>query len=195
MNIIEYILQKKLKTIFEIGVGNPNICRTRHLMGSSNVNLFLFEANPYTFKNIQQAFQNYNNVELYNFAIFDRDGEIIFCEDGDSSYVDEIISPTKHNVPSIAETKTKLTIPCKHIKFFDKGNIDAILIDTEGCEWKIIKGMISRPKIIVLETNNPDDHGNGSYNTPDLDLIEKWMDENKYSLIYKDITDSYYEKQ
>jgi FkbM family methyltransferase len=195
MNITEYILQNKLKVVFEIGVGSPNICRTINLMGKNEIQLSLFEANPNTFKEIQRAFQNYENVKIQNVAIFDRDGEIVFREDDDSSYVDEVVSPTKHNVPIIAESKQKLIVACKKIEHFDKGDIDAILIDTEGCEWRIIKEMVSRPKLIVLETHNPDDHGNGPYETPDLDLIKKWMKDNNYVLIYNDMTDSYYERK
>lgn len=194
MNLIQYILSNKLKTIFEIGVGNPSVCRTIGLMQIGIMDLHLFEANPITFKKIKSAFGLYPNTHIYNVAIFDRDGEICLREDSDSSYLDEVISPTKHNVPKIAETKNKLTISCKTIKHYDKGNIDAVLIDTEGSEWRVIKEMISRPKLIVLETHNPDDHGNGPYQTPNLNLIEKWMKENNYSLVYKDATDSYYEK-
>lgn len=194
MNITNYILNNNLKNIFEIGVGNPNICRTLELIDRQNIKLNLFEANPSTYNSLKKYLGNRNNVSLYNLAIFDRDGEILFCEDGDSSYVDEVISPTKHNVPRIAATKKKINVPCKNIKNFDNGDIDVILIDTEGSEWIIIKEMVSRPKLIVIETNNPDDHGNGPYETPNLDLIKQWMKSNNYKLIHKDLTDSYYEK-
>lgn len=194
INIKKYCIDNKLKTIFEIGVGNPYICRTSDMMGDNRFDLHLFEAHPQTYHNLINSFGHYNNVVIQNIALFDRDGEIIFCEDGDSSYVDEIVSPTKHNVPNIAATKNKITIGCKSIKHFDNNNIDIILVDTEGSEWRIIKDMISRPKLIVLETHNYDDHGNGAYSTPDIEQIINWMGVNNYSLIEKDSTDSYFEK-
>lgn len=194
INIKEYCVNLSLKTIFEIGVGNPNICRTIDMMGDNRFNLNLFEAHPQTYTSLVDTFGHYQNLTINNIALFDRDGEIIFCEDGDSSYIDEVVSPTKHNVPHIAATKNKIIIECKSIKHFDNDNIDVILVDTEGSEWRIIKDMISRPKLIVLETHNYDDHGNGLYSTPGIEQIIEWMQINNYHLIGKDATDSYFEK-
>ncbi len=195
MNIKEYANKKSLKTIFEIGVGNPNLCRVQDMMGDENFNLHLLEAHPTTYQHLINRYGNYSNLSIYNIAVFNKDGEIFFCDDGDSSYVDEVISPTKHNVPDIAKLKNKFKVPCKSMKSIDNENIDIILIDTEGSEWEIIKNMISRPQLIVLETHNHDDHGHGSYYTPNLSLINEWMINNNYKLLKTDATDSWYEKQ
>jgi FkbM family methyltransferase len=185
---------KNKTTIFEIGVGSPNLCRTIEYMGNENYELFLFEANPSIYKELKNNFGKYNNVWIENIAMFDRDGELILRDDKDSSFIDTVKSPTAHNVPNIAKNIPQVIVPCASLKKYDKGNINIILIDTEGCEWIILKEIISRPELIILETHNNDDHGNGVYKTPNLDLIEKWMLENNYQTFKTDISDTWYKK-
>ena len=68
----------------------------------------------------------------------------------------------------------------------DPGDIDVALIDTEGCEWKIISRMVSRPRFLSIETHNE------WYQTPDYQKLLDWLTENNYKLIHTDVTDSWY---
>lgn len=175
------------KVIFEIGVGNPYICRTIPFMGS-DVSLELFEPNPATFAALKHQFGGRPNVKIHNVAIFDRDGEIDFADDGDSSFVAEVRSPTVNNAPTeYTESRARLKVPCRKLSNYDYGQIDVALIDTEGSEWRIIKDMVSRPKLLVLET-----HDQAKYQTPDLDKIREWMRTNGYREVRREVTDTWF---
>ncbi len=177
------------KVIFEIGVGNPSICRTTPFFNRSGVRVEMFEANPNTYNDLIRTFGFIGNATIRNLALYDKDSIIEFSVDGDSSYISEVVSPTIHNAPKeYIESRQKITVQAKTLAEFDKGDIDLILIDTEGCEYKIISTMISRPKLVVVETHNE------TYRTPHLDLLEDWFQKNDYSLVRKEITDSWYVK-
>ena len=177
------------KIVFEVGVGNPYICRTRLLMGSE-VKLHLFEPNITTYKNLVNFYGHYSNVTIHNVALFDRDGEILFSDDGDSSFVSEVMSPTKFNSSDIDESKNKYIVPCRSIKLYDNGDIDLLLVDTEGSEWMILKNLVSRPDEIVLETHNSE----SGYVNPHLQEINDWMSNNNYVLTRKNESDSFFKK-
>ena len=184
------MLKYNPKTIFEIGVGSPYLCRTANMMGG-DVNLKLFEPHPDTFNQLKQNYGHFKNLELYNLAIFDFDGFLKFSKDGDSSFVSQVLSPTKYTSNLTNKVCEEIYVECKSIKNFDNGNIDIALIDTEGSEWFILKEMISRPKLIVIETHN-DDCG---YENENIDLIFDWMSDNNYKLINRDSSDSYFEQK
>ena len=61
-----------------------------------------------------------------------------------------------------------------------------ISIDTEGSEWFVLKYMISRPKVISIET-----HG-AAYLNPYLREISQWMEQNDYQPWYRDKSDTVY---
>ena len=187
---INTILSVNPKKIWEIGVGNINICRTLRLF-NTNLELSLFEVNPKTFRELAGVLEQYKvaNVKLYNVGVYDKTGTIEFNDDGDSTASSEAFSPR-----SLAETKKelpqlpKITCPVVDMAEIDPGDIDVLLIDTEGCEYKIISRMKSRPRIIVLETHNDDK----SYLTPNFELLEKWLKENGYTKSIEDVTDTWY---
>ncbi len=174
--------------IFEIGVGNPSISRIHQYLGTA-VKLVLFEPNPQTFRQLVAAFGHHSNVTIHNVALYDRDGEIEFAMDGDSSFSTEVFAPTVYGAPTeYVESRPKVRVPCHTLNHYDQGQIDVALIDTEGCEWKVLDHMVSRPRLIVLETHM------SAYKTPNLDLIEKWMADNGYRLDQRDASDSLYIK-
>lgn len=175
------------RVIFEIGVGNPSISRSIRYMGDPSVRIEMFEPNAQTFRDLQRAFGGVPNVTLHNVALCDRDGEIEFCEDGDSSYISNVVSPTVFNAPpEYVASRKRVMVPCRTIAHYDRGDIDIALIDTEGSEWKIVSHMVSRPKLLVLETEN------GPYRTPNLDQMTLWLAQNGYKLHKQDLGDSWY---
>jgi FkbM family methyltransferase len=187
LNLIASVNPRK---IWEIGVGNINICRTIRFF-NTKLELSLFEVNPKTFEQIAGVLEQHkiSNVKLYNVGVYDKTGTIEFNDDGDSTASAEVFSPR-----SLAETKKelpelpKIVCPVIDMAEIDPGDIDVVLIDTEGCEYKIISRMKSRPKIIVVETHNDDK----SYLTPNFDLLEKWLSENGYIKLLEDVTDTWY---
>lgn len=51
--------------IFEIGVGNPSICRTAN---ESNNECWLFEANPEIYNQLVASYGNRKNFKIFNCA-------------------------------------------------------------------------------------------------------------------------------
>ena len=69
-----------------------------------------------------------------------------------------------------------------------RSDIDILCVDTEGAEWFVLKNLISRPKIITLET-----HGI-RYTNPYLSEIMQWMKDNNYLPIGRDSSDTIFKK-
>ena len=73
----------------------------------------------------------------------------------------------------------KILIQIKSIKDIDTGDIDILLLDTEGGEFDIIKNLISRPQQISIEMYS----FGVKYKNPHFDEIIQWMSENNYEII------------
>lgn len=177
--------------IFEIGVGNPSICRTAN---EFNHQCYLFEANPQIYQQLVQSYGNRSNFHIYNIAIADYDGEIDFLCNGDSSFISDIKSPASRGNNEYLNTFKKIKVPCQKISNFENNEpIDLMLLDMEGSEWYVLKNLKGKPKIIVIEMQNEDK----TYKNPFFEEILKWMKENNYILKGKNQIeeDWYFEKQ
>ena len=95
-------------------------------------------------------------------------------------------SPALVNDNYTIDSKDTFEVECKVFNDLDMGNIELLSVDTEGCEWYILKNLVSRPKIISLET-----HGK-YYVNPFIDDINAWLKANGYSIWYKTRSDSVY---
>lgn len=186
----EIIQKLNPKNIWEIGVGNADICRTKHYLGT-NIQLKLFEVNPKTYANLIAAYGRYSNVHIYNFGLYDKNDIIDFLEDGDSTCCSEVQSPTavlgtvKMGGTWVAN-KPRVKMSVRDMAEIDVGDIDVALIDTEGCEYKIVSRMKSRPRFMSLETHNE------WYKTPNYEELLYWTQQNGYKLIHTDTTDSWF---
>lgn len=184
-----------MKKIFEIGVGEAYTCRTKRFWGSE-IECHLFEPNPTFYKELIDLSKNYKNVYVYNIGITDKVEEKNLYLINNCSYIDGIISPMilNHGINcDIIKNSEKIKIKCEPINNFDKGDIDILLIDTEGCEWFVLEKLISRPKQIVLETSILGKDEKKIYNK-NIDKILFWMWENNYQLALKDDNDSHFLK-
>lgn len=178
------------KLIFEIGVGQLSTCRTIQWI-NRGVKVVMFEPNPENYQQLVAAFRNKPNVEIYNVALSNFEGETELVLDGDSSYLNGIASPSAIGTPqSQTEQKKRIKVPVKTLASFDRGDIDLLLIDTEGSEFDIISKMISRPNVISVETEMHNDQVN--YTNPNLEKIRGWMAENGYLFAKQDDADSWY---
>lgn len=157
-------------------------------------------AGPYTYP----GFGALSHVQLHHVAVYATKGEIDMYECNASSFVGGVQSPIKVNngyvesdsvdgIKSIikgfpyagaAHTKVRSTT----IDEFDNGQIDILAVDTEGCEYYALETLISRPKLICLET-----HGQ-QYVNPMLDQIVKWMQTNGYGMAGQTESDTLFVK-
>jgi FkbM family methyltransferase len=180
--------------VFEIGVGNPDVCRCSKYLGAKDVECHLFEPHPYAYQNLCFAYNFEKNFHIYNYAIAEEEGESELCLLGDSSFIAGSSSP--HSQQSDFDGMKRAKIKCKNIKEFDKGDIDILLLDMEGHEWFVIKNLISRPKRISVEMELLKEDGNGfKYKNPYYDEIMEWMKVNGYGLSHIHECDYYFTLQ
>lgn len=181
-----------MKKIFEIGVGEAYTCRTKRFWGSE-VECHLFEPNPILYKQLVDLSKDYKNVYIYNIAITNKSGEEEILLMNNCSYINNIDSPVLMNHgqnSDVIKNAEKIKIKSETIDKFDTGDIDVLLIDTEGCEWFVLENLISRPKQIVIETNTLGKEG--IIHNKNLDKILFWMWNNNYQLALKDENDSHF---
>ena len=181
------------KCIFEIGVGELYTCRTKQFWGT-NTECYLFEPNPKIYEELKAVSQNYSNVKLYNIAISNKECLAELYLANNCSFIDGIDAPvavqdgTREDYKNWAKTK----IQCDTIDKYDKGDIDLLLLDMEGMEWFVLEKLVSRPKLIVIETHIPTNVP--PYLNKYMNQILFWMWDNNYQLVKKDDTDSWFSK-
>ena len=124
-------------------------------------------------------------LSIINAAIVERPGPVTLYEANASSFVKGVLSPTVVN-DGFRETLTtrSYTVPGMTIDQFDDGEIDILLADVEGSEWWCIKGLRSRPRVIVLEL-----WGQRFTNAYFNDICG-WMVTNNYSFVGRTETDA-----
>jgi len=159
----------------------------------------LFEPNPEFFKLLKEKYKNNHNISLFEIGIYNRVGKFKFYERWAGTFLSEVNSPPvrSQNInlldrPGYSnDEKDAFYCECAKFNGFDDGDIDLFLIDTEGAEWECIEQMISRPRIMCIETH----YIYSKYKNPHLDKILNWMSENNYILFAQNESDSVFLKK
>ena len=171
--------------VCEVGVFLPEYSNIIDFI-KKGIRTTLVEADPITAAKIVTYFKD-DNVIVHPVAIFDRNGQVQLSRYDQSTFVTALKS-----TPAIINDRYKqndadvFTTECRLFSEIDTGDIDLISIDIEGCEWYVIDKMLSRPKIISVETHSK------AYVNPNILQIEKWMKDNSYKMWYQDLSDTVY---
>jgi FkbM family methyltransferase len=174
--------------ICEVGVFMPE---SSNVIGFINEDLktLLIEPNNDSLKRIYTYFKN-KNIVVYPYAIYDYNGTIKLVHRNASTFVKDLpSSPALVNDRYDINDNDTFDVECKLFSEIDNGEIDLLSVDTEGCEWYVLKNMISRPKIISLET-----HGK-FYTNPFINDINSWINDNGYKIWYKTKSDTIFYKE
>ncbi len=170
--------------VAEIGVWHPSTSNIYKYI-QDGVRTTLVEPDPESIGLIKEKFSNNRNVSLHEVAICDFNGQVDLCKRESSTFISNLSSsPALVNDNCDIQKSEQFTADAKLFSEIDDGTIELISIDTEGSEWFAIKNMISRPVVVSIET-----HG-GMYTNPYLGELLKWMQDNHYTLWYKDKSDS-----
>ena len=173
-----------IQKVCEVGVYLPETSNIIDFI-KQGVETILIEPEPNSIQAIKSYFHDYNNVTLLPIAIYKHNGTLTLSKAEASTFVSDLpMSPALVNDQYQIDDKKNILVECKLFSAIDKGNIDLLSIDTEGSEWYVLSTMISRPKIISIET-----HGK-FYINPFIKDIKKWMTENDYEVWFKDKTDT-----
>lgn len=174
-----------LNHVCEVGVYLPKTSNVYDFI-QDGVRTTLVEADPETNKEINTFFAG-KNYTLFPVAIWDNEGVIKLCKAKASTFVADLTSsPAIENDRYVVEEEDTFEVPCTKFSTIDDGSIEFLSIDIEGSEWYVIKHMVSRPKILSIET-----HGK-YYTNPFMKEIAAWIATNNYSVWYKDSSDTVY---
>jgi len=187
------------KVIFEIGTGGFDFVRSTGFWSDSNLDTKCYLFDPL----LKHAAEIINHIDKYKIvnvyfdlcAIADEDKESFIYDLNECSYLVDEFNLVHHQSGEhdryIKNEVSKILVICARIDNFDKGDIDLLLIDTEGTEWYTLKYLVSRPALIVIETHMmlP---GCRFYRNPYINEINDWMKVNNYKLVLRDDSDSYF---
>jgi FkbM family methyltransferase len=185
-------INKKLRIshVCEVGVYTPERSNILEFITRDQVRATLVEPDPQRIEAIKEFFAGFPNIRLFPYAIYDYNGILELAQRGESTFATALpFSPTVINDRYQVKEEDTFRVECKRFDEMDDATIDLLHIDTEGCEWFVLKYLKSRPAVISLET-----HGK-IYSNPYLSEILSWMEENGYKRWYISKSDSVYYKQ
>lgn len=172
------------RAVAEIGVHGPEQCRMEYFVGLCPT--LLVEPLPDCAQRLREAYPLAIVVEK---ACANTEGTLPFYHRGQTSWLVGL-----PHTPAIDVDHHQVNAgnihPVEAILFssIDPGNLDIVAIDTEGSEWFTLKHMISRPKLLVIETHAP----SWKYTNPYLAEITAWTKENGYTQIAQEFADTLY---
>lgn len=170
--------------VFEVGVYYPETSNIL-LFIKDGIRATLVEPDPICIDKIHKYFGEYPFVKVLPYAIYEESGEIKLYRTNASTFVSTLkASPALINDKYIPDEKDSFIAKAVRFDEIDDGSIDILSIDTEGCEWYVIKYLISRPQVISLET-----HGK-KYRNPYLNELLAWMEQNGYMVWYRQRSDT-----
>lgn len=147
----------------------------------------LVEPNPQIIEAIRLRFARNANVRLEPVAVYDKSGTITLSMAAASTFISDLpSSPAMVNDRYVASEERRFVAECRVFSDIDDGTIDLLSIDIEGAEWYVLKHMVSRPKVLSIET-----HGK-LYTNPFMAEIAEWLAANNYREWYKDASDTVY---
>jgi len=171
--------------VCEVGVYLPETSNIRDFI-FDKVRATLVEADPQIIDKIHHYFKD-GNIQVFPVAVWDHNGVLQLSKAEASTFATAIgQSPAIVNDRYHVETANTFEVPCKIFSEIDDGTIDLLSIDIEGGEWYVIKHMVSRPKVISVET-----HGK-YYTNPFLSNITDWMEREGYRVWFRDQSDTVY---
>ena len=174
------------KYVAEVGVWHPYTSNIYSFI-KDGVKTMLIEPDPSSVTLIKSQFAQNTNLSLHEVAICDFNGDIDLYQKGSSTFLSILNNtPALVNDKCNIHTSEKFSATAKKFSDLDNGEIEVLSIDVEGSEWFVLKHMLSRPKIISIET-----HG-GIYTNPYMDEIADWMERHNYIIWYKNASDTIY---
>lgn len=173
----------RFKHVCEVGVYLPETSNVINFIQTGS-RATLVEADPVIIKKIKEFFANYD-VSVVNVAIWETNGTVKLSKAAASTFVTDLeSSPAIINDSYEFSEENTFEVRSQIFSEIDDGTIDLLSIDIEGSEWFVIKNLVSRPKVISVET-----HGK-YYCNPHLKEILSWMERNNYKIWYKDSSDT-----
>lgn len=163
------------KNICQVGASNSGEFEFMEFIDKGS-KAILFEPHPEFYDELVEKWGDNPNINIFQLGIYNKIGKFRFYEKWASTCLEECaLIPGLLNEP-IKIGDRYFYANCAFISGFDDGTIDLLLIDSNGAEWYCLEKLISRPKIICIETH----YVYNDYKNPFLSKIWGWMDINNY---------------
>ena len=197
MTKIEFLIGKKFSTVIDVGFHHGE-----YILGiKKNFNIkeiHGFEPNPVAYRILKKNVNNLTGINIYNCGIADVKEDKILNQniESSSSSINLLNKNSKYykkkyflfNFLNLKKVSNSVTIKAINLaNFIDEKKIDKIdllKIDTEGYEFKVIRGLgenISKIKLIHLE-HHFDDMIIKNYKLSD---IHNYLKNNNFTKIFK----------
>lgn len=177
------------RTVCEIGVNAPDKCSLADFHGKAR--MILVEPLPWLADQLKAAFPF---SDVHTCAIGAERGTANLYDRGEGSWIDQVPqggAPDEHpkhsnmkrekfNAGFIRQVEVKLASD------IDDGTIDILAVDVEGAEWLVLQNLVSRPKILRVETH----FTHSGYHNPHYETIMEWARMNGYTMVAQDVSDS-----
>lgn len=177
--------------VCEVGIFIASESHIKNLIPTAE-KVLMFEAKKQYADDAKRVFGMYDYVKIYNVAIFNENRDKLKLYDRNaSSFIEGLQAPNVVNSGYKPNEAHAFYVEARTFDTYDDGDIDILTCDIEGAEWFMLEKMISRPKILCLETH----HKKLGYRNPYMNNISKWLNNNGYVKYCDDITDTVYLKK
>ena len=174
------------ETIVQIGAANAGDFEFMPFIerGSKAI---LLEPHPEFYKILKEKWGGINNISIFECGIYNKVGKFKFYEKWAATCLEEC-SKNANYLPDdqVFDENEVFFANCCLFSGFDNGEIDLLLVDTNGAEWYVLEELKSRPKIICLETH----YIYRNYKTLFIEKIYAWMTLNNYIIYAKNESDT-----
>jgi hypothetical protein len=185
-NISKFAELYNVKKAMEIGVGPVAKCRLLELI-DSGCECHLVEGLPRFQQQMNRCLSSKPNVTLHPVIISNEVGTEQIFDRGEGSWITKLPeSPDTMNNGVVVNPAYCTEVQSITLDMIDPGDIDMMLIDTEGAEWYALEKMTSRPSVIVIETHLIFH----KYKNPYMAEIEAWMSDNGYTKLATEDADT-----
>ena len=152
--------------------------------------VMLVEALPQCVADLKLFCVGRENVEIHEVAVADFNGkEKFYTDDLLASFsgsvmrwdIESVLKCPMRN--GFQEFNNVLEVDAIKFSEIDPGNIDVLLADCEGSEVHLLNHLVSRPKLIYVESAPTD------FTNPKKEQLHEWFKENDYIFVQHDDND------
>ena len=153
IKVSEFLKQfiNKNDVLVDVGANNGDYTEFFKHQLSGTGKIYSLELHPKTYLSLKNKFSNDSNIECFNIAVSNEDGECIYFS-GKDSFTHNIIGHDMNYEPN-SSLGTIKSIRLDSL-LNDETKIDLIKIDVEGAEYLVlegISGIINKTKHILVE--------------------------------------------
>ncbi len=178
------------RAVCEVGVNQPALCSLTEFI-NDGVPAILVEPLPWHAKALCKAFPGATVREI---VCGDSNGTVRLYDRGEGSWIEHVPEGTapdeheKHSAMKRGVFESRFIRDAQSVTFdqIDPGNLDILCVDTEGAEWFVIKRMVSRPRLVRVETH----WICSGWKNPFLSEIEAYMKNAGYIVLAQDVSDT-----